>query len=93
MERLLIVDGTSMAMHELELILVDCPHNSELDTKKSNPHVFELHRPSIKGTRPLFEVIKAIIIIATFHVVIDCPHNSSWSEIKCSSYGYGLLTY
>ena len=29
----------------------------------SNPHGFELHRPSNKGTKLLLKVIKAIIII------------------------------
>jgi len=31
--------------------------------ENSNPHGFELHGPSIKGTKVLLKVIKAIIII------------------------------
>jgi len=34
-----------------------------LTPENSNSHRFELHRPSIKGTKLLLKVIKAIIII------------------------------
>jgi len=42
-------------------------------TKNSNPYGFELRRPSIKGTKLLFKVIKAIIIILRSRL----PHSSS----------------
>jgi len=35
----------------------------QCETENSNPYGFELHRPSIKGTKLLFKVVKAIIII------------------------------
>jgi len=44
----------------------DCPRSSvrfRLNPENSNSHGFELHRPSIKGTKPLLKVLKAIIII------------------------------
>jgi len=34
----------------------------ERHTENSNPTGFELHRPSLKGNKLLFKVIKAIII-------------------------------
>jgi len=45
----------------------------ERDTENSNPHGFELHRPSIRGTQLLFEVIKATIIM--------CEWFTSWLDI------------
>jgi len=44
--------------------LIQVSHNSPAKipkTEKSNLHVFELHRPSSKGTKSLFHVIKATI--------------------------------
>ena len=38
----------------------------ERNTKKSNPHGFELYTSSIKGTKLLIKVIKIIIIMARF---------------------------
>jgi len=35
----------------------------ESNTDNSNPTGFELHKPSIKGTKLLFEIKKAIIIM------------------------------
>jgi len=36
-----------------------------INSKNSNSHGFELHRPSIKGTKLLLKVINAIVIIGT----------------------------
>ena len=46
-----------------------------LKPENSNSHAFELHRPSIKGTKLLLKVIKAIIIIeCRVLILVDhCP--------------------
>jgi len=42
-----------------------------LKPENSNPHGLELHSPSIKGTKLLLKVIKAIIIIITAEFLTD----------------------
>ena len=58
--------------------------------ENSNSHGFELHGPSIKGTKLLLKVIKAIIIITRRrknfwvfckHSVIDHVHFMKWSVL------------
>jgi len=46
----------------------------------SNPHGFELHRPSIKGTKLLFKILKAIIIIDHAHTDQTLKTASTYSK-------------
>jgi len=55
-----------------------------LKPKNSNPHGFELHRPSIKGTKLLLKVIKTIIIINENLLMLRC----SSSCVLCTSGKY-----
>ena len=49
-----------------------------LRLENSNSHGFELHRPSIKETKILLKVIKAIIIIASEN--LSESEHEQWSE-------------
>jgi len=56
-----------------------------LNPKNSNSHGFELHRPSIKGTKLLLKVIKVIIIITNQSNPHPLPRNTQcrgfcWSK-------------
>ena len=59
-----------------------------LKPENSNPHGFELHRPSIKGTKLLLKVIKTITIIAEN---LPMPRCSS-SCVLCTSGKYSSET-
>jgi len=55
-----------------------------LKHENSNSHGFELHRPSIKGTKVLLKVIKATIIIVCVSECVRVPRPSQQFVFVCA---------